>query len=71
VAFDQFKKAIILSCDAGGASGFIAGRSIWKEAIGMNKADQEKFLNSTAVARLEELNQTVVGRATAWQKAIK
>ena len=37
----------------------------------MNKADQEKFLNSTAVARLEELNQTVVGRATAWQKAIK
>lgn len=71
VAFDQFKKAIIISCDAGGASGFIAGRSIWKEAIGMNKADQEKFLNSTAIARLEELNATVVGRAVPWQKAIK
>ena len=52
VAFDQFKKVITISCDAGGASGFIAGRSIWKEAIGMNKADQEKFLNSTAIARL-------------------
>jgi hypothetical protein len=26
----------------------------------MNKADQEKFLNSTAIARLEELNATVV-----------
>jgi tagatose-1,6-bisphosphate aldolase len=71
VAFDQFKKAITISCDAGGASGFIAGRSIWKEAIGMNKADQEKFLNSTAIARLEELNATVVGRAVPWQKAIK
>jgi tagatose-1,6-bisphosphate aldolase len=71
VAFDQFKKVITISCDAGGASGFIAGRSIWKEAIGMNKADQDKFLNSTAIARLEELNATVVGRAVPWQKAIK
>jgi tagatose-1,6-bisphosphate aldolase len=71
VAFDQFKKVITISCDAGGASGFIAGRSIWKEAIGMNKADQEKFLNSTAIARLEELNTTVVGRAVPWQKAIR
>ena len=71
VAFDQFKKVITISCDAGGASGFIAGRSIWKEAIGMNKADQEKFLNSTAIARLEELNATVVGRAVPWQKAIR
>ena len=71
VAFDQFKKVITISCDAGGASGFIAGRSIWKEAIGMNKADQEKFLNSTAIARLEELNATVVGRAVPWQKAVK
>ncbi len=71
VAFEQFKKAIILSCDAGGASGFIAGRSIWKEAIGMSKVEQEKFLTSTAVARLEELNQTVLGRAVPWNKAIK
>ena len=71
VAFDQFKKVITSSCDAGGASGFIAGRSIWKEAIGMNKADQAKFLNSTAIARLEELNATVVGRAVPWQKAIR
>jgi hypothetical protein len=37
----------------------------------MNKADQEKFLNSTAIARLEELNATVVGRAVPWQKAIR
>ena len=71
VAFEQFKKVITISCDAGGASGFIAGRSIWKEAIGMNPADQKAFLESTAVARLEELNATVVGRAVPWQKATR
>jgi tagatose-1,6-bisphosphate aldolase len=71
VAFDQFKKAIIMSTEVGGASGFIAGRSIWKEAIGMNKEEQNKFLNSTAIARLDELNQTVVGRAVPWRKAKK
>ena len=69
VAFDQFKKAIIISCDAGGASGFIAGRSIWKEAIGMSKEEQHTFLTTTAIARLDELNATVEGRATPWQKA--
>lgn len=71
VAFDQFKKAIIISCDAGGASGFIAGRSIWKEAIGMSPEEQKTFLNTTAIARLDELNATVVGRAVPWQKALK
>jgi fructose-1-phosphate kinase PfkB-like protein len=41
------------------------------EAIGMNKEEQNKFLNSTAIARLDELNQTVVGRAVPWRKAKK
>ena len=71
VAFDQFKKAIILSTEVGGASGFIAGRSIWKEAIGMNKEEQNKFLNSTAISRLDELNKTVEGRARSWKEAKK
>ena len=66
-----FKKAIIISCDAGGASGFIAGRSIWKEAIGMAPEEQKTFLTTTAIARLDELNETVVGRAVPWHKAGK
>lgn len=69
VAFDQFKKAIVISCEVGGASGFIAGRSIWKEAIGMDPVAQKTFLSTTAVARLDELNATVAGRAVPWQKA--
>ncbi len=71
VAFDRFKQVITISCDAGGASGFIAGRSIWKEAIGMNPQEQKTFLTTTAIQRLDELNATVVGRAVPWQKATR
>lgn len=71
VAFEQFKKAIIISCDVGGASGFIAGRSIWKEAIGLNKEERKLFLTTVALSRLDELNATVSGRALPWQKATR
>jgi tagatose 1,6-diphosphate aldolase len=40
---------------AGGAAGFIAGRSIWKEAVGLTGADRDAFLRGPARRRLEEL----------------
>jgi sulfofructosephosphate aldolase len=40
---------------AGGASGFIAGRSIWKEAVAMERAERRAFLGGEARRRLEEL----------------
>jgi tagatose 1,6-diphosphate aldolase len=40
---------------AGGASGFIAGRSIWKESVGMDPAGRREFLRGEAMRRLEEL----------------
>jgi sulfofructosephosphate aldolase len=40
---------------AGGASGFIAGRSVWKEAVGMDRAGRREFLHGEARRRLEEL----------------
>jgi sulfofructosephosphate aldolase len=40
---------------AGGASGFIAGRSIWKESVGMDRAGRREFLRGEARRRLEEL----------------
>jgi sulfofructosephosphate aldolase len=45
---------------AAGASGFIAGRSIWKESVGMDRAGRREFLRGEARRRLEEL-LTVVG----------
>ncbi len=40
---------------AGGASGFIAGRSIWKESVAMAPDERRAFLGGEARRRLEEL----------------
>ena len=40
---------------AGGASGFIAGRSIWKECIVMDAESRRAFLDGAARRRLSEL----------------
>jgi sulfofructosephosphate aldolase len=40
---------------AGGASGFIAGRSIWKEALALADEERAAFLRGEARRRLEEL----------------
>jgi sulfofructosephosphate aldolase len=44
---------------AGGASGFIAGRSIWKEAVAMDRSERRAFLAGEARRRLEELLDVV------------
>ena len=40
---------------AGGADGFIAGRSLWKEAVGRPAAERREFLDGVARRRMEEL----------------
>lgn len=44
---------------AGGASGFIAGRSIWKDAVGLAPAERDVFLAGEARRRLEQLLEVV------------
>jgi tagatose 1,6-diphosphate aldolase len=44
---------------AGGASGFIAGRSIWKESVALDRAARREFLRGEARRRLEELLDVV------------
>jgi tagatose 1,6-diphosphate aldolase len=39
----------------GGADGFIAGRSLWKEAVGLPTPERRQFLDGVARRRLEEL----------------
>ncbi len=67
VDFDVFEDVIKISCDAGGASGFIAGRSVWKEAVGLNQTERATFLSETARPRLLKLREAIAGRATPWQ----
>jgi sulfofructosephosphate aldolase len=39
----------------GGADGFIAGRSLWKEAVGQPPAERRRFLDGVARKRMEEM----------------
>jgi tagatose 1,6-diphosphate aldolase len=55
----------------GGASGFLAGRAIWKEAIKMQGAERTGFLRTTSVQRLKELVQIAERYATPWVERMK
>jgi tagatose-1,6-bisphosphate aldolase len=70
VAFDEFQDVLRIACDEGGASGFIAGRSIWKEAVGLEGPGRQEFLDSVARPRLEACLETVAGRARPWTEAV-
>ena len=55
-----------MAFDEGGASGFIAGRSVWKESIGLAGAEQDRFLTEVARPRLHRLVEVASTRATPW-----
>jgi len=70
VAFEEFSRVLRVACDDGGASGFIAGRSIWKESVGLTGPARTEFLNTVATRRLAELVAAVDGRARPWKEAV-
>lgn len=70
VGFEEFQNVLRVSCDEGGASGFIAGRSLWKEAVGLDGPERKEFLDTVARPRLETCLQTVAGRARPWSEAV-
>ena len=69
VGFEEFQDVLRISCEEGGASGFIAGRSIWKEAVGLDGPARSEFLDTVARPRLEKCLETVAGRARPWTEA--
>ncbi len=70
VAFDEFASAVRISCDEGGTSGFIAGRSIWKEAVGMERPARQEFLGNEGRRRLDALVQVIDGRARPYSEVV-
>lgn len=70
VGFEEFQQVLRVACDDGGASGFIAGRSIWKEAVGLDGPGRRHFLDSVARPRLRTCRATVAGRARPWTDAV-
>ncbi len=65
VDFEQFKPQAQVACECG-ASGFLAGRTIWKEAVALSKADRAAFLHDVAGGRLRELLAIAAAAARPW-----
>jgi tagatose 1,6-diphosphate aldolase/sulfofructosephosphate aldolase len=66
VPFDEFTEVLQIAFDEGGASGFIAGRSVWRESLALSGADRQRFLAEVARPRLERLVAVASDRARPW-----
>ena len=70
VAFDEFTHVLQVSCDEGGASGFIAGRAVWKETVGMDREARRAFLADEGRRRLDTCVAAIAGRARPWREVV-
>jgi tagatose 1,6-diphosphate aldolase/sulfofructosephosphate aldolase len=66
VPFAEFSQAMRVAFDEGGASGFIAGRSVWREAVALHGPARQKFLSDVARPRLAELTAVATTYARPW-----
>lgn len=53
---DVFLEQAKIACDSG-ASGILAGRAIWKEALSLDGKERNAFLDDVAQARLRQLSE--------------
>lgn len=60
-----------MTASPGGASGFIAGRSMWKEAVGMDRQARQAYLADERKQRLDNLVQVMDGRARPYTEVTK
>ena len=65
VDFEQFKPQLRTACESG-ASGFLAGRAIWKEAVAMSARERAAFLRDVALSRLRQLLNIAKSEARPW-----
>jgi tagatose 1,6-diphosphate aldolase len=65
VNYEAFETQTRLACEAG-ASGWLAGRAIWKETVSMTSEQRTTFLNSKATERMQRLNAISAQYARPW-----
>lgn len=64
--FEHFKKELRIACQSG-ASGFLAGRALWQEAVEISsRRERMKFLETTVTRRLKELTEVADSCGTSW-----
>lgn len=68
VDFETFAEQVRIACQ-NGASGFLAGRAIWKESVGLEGQARREFLETTAADRLRRLGQIALAYGRPWQAA--
>jgi tagatose-1,6-bisphosphate aldolase len=67
VDFETFLRQVSVACESG-ASGVIAGRAIWKEAVGLETANRQTFLSTVAIERLQALTAICNQHAVPWTR---
>jgi tagatose-1,6-bisphosphate aldolase len=67
VDYQRFVEQVLTAMDAG-ASGYIAGRSFWGEAVALTGADRRRFLETTAAGRMARLNKAIEGHGRPWRE---
>ena len=65
VDFEVFSQQVETVCRSG-ASGFLGGRAIWKEAVTMPEPEREQFLATTGVQRVTQLREITEQYGRAW-----
>jgi tagatose 1,6-diphosphate aldolase len=66
VDFDMFKRQVEIAC-RWGASGYLAGRAVWKEGIPMPPQQRVDWLKNVAAARLDQLAEITDQHAHPWR----
>jgi tagatose 1,6-diphosphate aldolase len=66
VDYDVFTRQVEVACRSG-ASGYIAGRSLWKEGIPLPAAARENFMRTVAADRLDHLAEIAGHHSRPWR----
>lgn len=62
VSYEVFVRQAAVACEAG-ASGIMAGRAVWKEAVTLPRPERRQWLGRVARERMERLRALVEGQA--------
>jgi len=66
VTFEEFARELDVACKAG-ASGFLAGRAVWQEAMAISDGkERRRWLATVAVERLRRLKDIALSHARPW-----
>jgi tagatose 1,6-diphosphate aldolase len=69
VPYDAFVRQTKLACMAG-ASGVIAGRAVWADAVRLTGPERERFIETEARRRVTELRDICRAHGTPWTSKV-